>query len=264
MIKLKKIDSIKDENKILEKIIKIINTDINSNNNLNIPNIIKIRISQFKGIFNIKDKEQNKFDDTAILIKEDMENYYNFLKSKKIDLNIKIAEKIENEYDWPILKTLKKIDLEETIKYYINICECFLEYNEQVTCFKSYIKNIIESISYKLSLNKLRIFHNKILQIFSDINIICGKNNYMFEIIGHLLYILIINELCDIKDINIFINKDEDSIIFITKAIKYTILCSENEENINKFYEDFKNIELFKANDIFEKYITSELRIILK
>ena len=86
----------------------------------------------------------------------------------------------------------------------------------------------------------------------------------MFEIIGHLLYILIINELCDIKDINIFINKDEDSIIFITKAIKYTILCSENEENINKFYEDFKNIELFKANDIFEKYITSELRIILK
>ena len=264
MIKLKKIDDIKDKNKILEKIIKIINTDINSNNNLNIPNILKIRISQLKEIFNIKDKEQNKFDETAILIKEDMENYYNFLKSKKIDLNIKIAENIENKYDWPILKTLKKIDLEEIIKYYINICECVLEYNDQVTCFESYIKNIIESISYKLSLNKLRIFHNKILQIFSNINIICGKNNYMFEIIGYLLYILIINELCDIKDINIFINKDEESIIFITKAIKYTILSSENEENINKFYEDFKNIELFKANDIFEKYITSELRNMLK
>ena len=266
MLKIEKIENLKDKKSIIEKISNIINSDINSNNEINTPNIIKTRLNKFKKLFNIKNsidnKEQINFDDTALLIKEDMENYFTYLKNKEIDLKIKICENVEYQYNWPILKSLKKLDLEDIIKYYINICEYTIKNNEQVTCYKSYIKYIIETISFKLSLNKLRTFHNKILQVLSDINNICNKNKYLYEIIGYLLYVLIINELCDIKDINIFINKDEESKIAICKAIKYTILSSE--ENRNKFYEEYKNIDLFKDNDIFGQYITLELKDIIK
>ena len=84
----------------------------------------------------------------------------------------------------------------------------------------------------------------------------------MYEIIGYLIYFLIVNELCDIEDINIFINKDEESKIIICKTIKYTILASE--DNIKKYYEEFKNIDLFKNNNnIFDQYITCELKNLL-
>ena len=72
-----------------------------------------------------------------------------------------------------------------------NICANIISNQDQITCYKNYIKNIIESISYKLSLSKLRTFHNKILQMLSNIHDICSKNEFMYEIIGYLLYILI-------------------------------------------------------------------------
>ena len=190
-----------------------------------------------------------------------MENYFNFLKNKEIDLKSNINENIENQYNWPILKSLKKIDLEEIIKSYINICEYLLSNYEKVICFKSYIKYIIESISFKLSLNKMRTFHHEILQILANINNMCNQNKFMFEIIGYLLYLLIINELCDIKDINILINKEDESKIYICKVIKYTILSSER--NIKNFYEEFKNLDLFKNCSIFEEYVTLELKDLL-
>ena len=264
ILKLEKIDKIKDKDKILEKITFVINNDINEKN---IPNYIKNRINKFKEIYKFEESIFNEekrlgskinFEGTALLIKEDMENYYNFLKNKKIDLKSNISENIESQYDWPIAKSLKKIDSEDIIKYYINICEYTLSNYEQVICYKSYIKNIVESISLKISLSKLRIFHNKILQVLSNIKNYCNKNIFMYEIIGNLLYVLIINELCDIKDINIFINKEEESKISICKAIKFTILSSG--ENIKKYYEDFKKIDLFKNNDIFEKYISLEIK----
>ena len=267
IIKLEKRDSLKDKEIIIGKINDIINSDINENI---IPNYIKNRINKFKSIFNIKEninknmdeKEQkNIFEGIALLIKEDMENYYLFLKNKEIDLKSNINENIENQYSWPIIKSLKKIDLEEIIKYYINICIHSLSNYEKVICFKSYIKYIIESVSFKLSLNKMRAFHNEILQMLANINNMCIKNKFMFEIIGYLLYILIINELCDIKDINIFINKEDESKIYICKVIKYTILSSERD--IKNFYKEFKNLDLFKNCSIFEENVTLELKDLL-
>ena len=39
------------------------------------------------------------------------------------------------------------------------------------------------------------------LQILSNIKTFCAKNKYMYEIKGYLIYLLIVNELCDIEDI---------------------------------------------------------------
>ena len=111
-------------------------------------------------------------------------------------------------------------------------------------------------ISSNLSLRKFRLFHKKILLILSEINQISKKNIYSYEVFGYLIYLLISNELCDIKDMNIFINKDEESKINICKIIKYIILSSED---INKFSEDFKNIELFKNNNLFDDLIKNDL-----
>ena len=80
---------------------------------------------------------------------------------------------------------------------------------------------------------------------------------------GYLIYLLIENELCDIEDVNIFINKEEESKIIVCKTIKYTILSSSGD-NINKYYEEFKNIDIFKNNNkLFDKYITFELKDLL-
>ena len=266
ILKLENIN-FEEKNTILKKITYIINNYDSTND---IPNYLKFRINEFNSLFNVKEKINNIenisqsqeyiFEGNSLLIKEDIEKYYDFLKTKEIDLKSKINENIEVQYDWPILKLLKKIDLFEIINDYINICIIILTNEYQISCCKSYIKNIIETMSYKLSLNKMRAFHNKILEMISNINNICKENEYMYEIVGNLLYFLIINDFCDIEDINIFINKDNESIISICKTIKYTILSSEN---INNYYDKFKNIDLFKNSDIFEKYITSELKDIL-
>ena len=107
----------------------------------------------------------------------------------------------------------------------------------------------------------MRIFHNKLLLILSDINQLCKKNIYSFEFLGYLIYLLIENELCDIEDMNIFINRDEENMINICKIIENIILSSEDD--VNKYYEDFKNIDLFKSNDLFEKYIKIDLNKIV-
>ena len=265
ILKIQIID-FEDKNSILEKISYIINND----NLNNIPNLLKNRINKFKTIFDIKEiinKEENNsqsqeyiFEGNSLLIKEDMEKYYDFLKTKEIDLNSKIKENIEIQYDWHILKTLKKIDLYEIINDYITICKYTLKTKDQISCYKSYIKNIIETMSYKLSLNKMRAFHNKILEMISNISNICREDEYMYEIFGNLLYILIINEFCDIEDINIFISKDSERKISICKTSKYIILSSEN---IKEYYDKFKNLNLFKNNELFDKYITSDLKDIL-
>ena len=194
------------------------------------------------------------------LIKQDIDNYINYIKDIKKDKVTFIGSKREKQYDFKILNFIKKWELEEIIRNYIKISIDSIMKEEDIILYKSYIKIIIDQISNKLSLSKLRIFHNKMLLILSDINQICTKNKYAFEIFGYLIYLLIENELCDIKDMNIFINKDEESKINICKTIKYIISSSENIKN---YYEDFKRIELFKNNNLFNDYIEKETNKII-
>ena len=268
LFKMDKIDNFEDKAEFVKKVLDIIN---NIDNEENIPSSLLSKINKFKSNFSIKENKniedkktkQFNFEGISLLMKEDMDNYFNYLKDNDIefDSNENIDEEIEKDYNSNILKTIKKIDLDEIIKYYIDICTKIISNEEQTISNNSYIKIIIKSVSHKLSLNKMRTFHKNILQILADISHICEDNKYLYEIIGYLIYVLIICELCDIKDINIFINKDEESKIAISKIIRYTIASSGNCKK--KYYEEFKNIDLFKNNDFFDKYITSELKDIL-
>ena len=195
------------------------------------------------------------------LIKDDITNYISFINQKgNNSISIKNLY-LEKDYDFKIFKFLKTFELEDIIKEIINFYIESISKKENIIYYKLYIKNIIKPISLKLSLNKLRIFHNKMLLIISGINQICKKNVYSFEFIGYLMYLLIENELCDIEDMNIFINKDEENIINICKIIENIILSSEDD--VNKYYENFKNIDLFKNNELFEKYIKIDLNKIV-
>jgi hypothetical protein len=268
LFKLDKIDNFYDKAQFINKVSDIINS---IDNEESIPSYLIPKINKFKSNFmkiedkNFEDKKTKQFNFKGIplLMKEDIDNYYNYLKDNEIefDSNENIDEEIEKEYSSSILKTIKKIDLDEIIKYYIEICAKLITNHKQAICNNSYIKNIIKSVSNKLSLNKMRTFHKNILQIIADISDICEDNKYLYETIGYLIYVFIINELCDIKDINIFINKDEESKIAISKVIRYTIASSGSCKK--KYYEEFKNLDLFKNNDFFDKYITSELKDIL-
>ena len=259
LLKVQKENNLKDLNNFVDKIRFILIKGINKEM---VPKYLKRKIEEFIKIFPLKDKI--KADDSINfnsfeLIKEDINNYIDFLKHiDNINNNI-IETQYEKQYDFIILKSLKNYKLEEIIKNYICISIDSIKKEEDIKYYKSYIKNIIEPISSKLSLSKLRFFHNKMLQILSDINQISKKNIYSFEILGYLIYLLILNELCDIKDMNIFINKDEENKVNICKIIKHIIISSED---VKKYYEEFKIIELFKNNNLFDEFIASEINSI--
>ena len=216
--------------------------------------LIKI-IEKFKNEFSINkfNTINNDFDKEQIcdkLIKEDFENYINYIKNKN-DM------KVGNKFDFLIVKNIKLYELENVLKEIINNFVEIITKEEDLIYCKNYIKNIFEPIFGKLSLNKLRTFHNNILPILSNIDQLCIKNIYSFEILGYILYLLIENELCDIQDMNIFINKNHESQINICKIIKYIILSSES--NAKMYYENFKNIDLFKNNSLFEDHIKKDI-----
>ena len=250
-----------EKNNFIDKLFYIIKKDIIIDNT---PKYLKKTIELFKNTFsNNTPKNCDKKDksDCYELIKDDITNYISFINQKgnnSISINNSYLEK---EYDFKLLKFLKTFELEDIIKEIINFYIESISKKENIIYYKLYIKNIIKPISLKLSLNKLRIFHNKLLLILSDINQLCKKNIYSFEFLGYLIYLLIENELCDIEDMNIFINRDEENMINICKIIENIILSSEDD--VNKYYEDFKNIDLFKSNDLFEKYIKIDLNKIV-
>ena len=233
LIKIKNNKYFKDSNNFIDKVHFIIKHDIKKIKKIKLSKFLKVKIEEFINIFSKK-----------ILIKTEDTKELNIIK----------------QYDFLILKYFKNIELEDIIRNFIDASNDSNINEENIFYYKSYIKYIIEQISDKLSLSKLRIFHNKMLLIFSEINQICKQNDYIFEIIGYLVYSLIENELCDVFDMNIFINKDERSKINICKIIKYIILSSENNIIKNKkYFEDFKNLELFKGNNLFNDYINGDI-----
>ena len=74
---------------------------------------------------------------------------------------------------------------------------------------------------------------------------------------GFLLYLLISNKLFFIKDLNNFLNKDNEIIINISKAVKYTIIFADKDAK--KFHNDFKQTKLFIGNDNFYNIVTKPL-----
>ena len=254
LLKLNKNNFDEKNNNIIEQIFNKIK-EINKNET---PKYLNKVIEKFINVFclnklNENSKDYNNEQKTSYvkLIKEDFVDYINFLKNKKND---------ENKFDFKIIKNIKRFEIENILKDLINIFIGIITKEEELFYYKSYIKNIFKPIFGKMSLNKLRIFHNNILLIISDINQFCKKNIFSYEIFGYLIYLLIENELCDVQDMNIFIKKNEESKINVCKVIKYIILSSEL--NCKKYYENFKGIDLFKNNSLFEDYIKIEINSI--
>ena len=204
-------------------------------------------------IRNVSEKEvSEKFIET---IKKDLEQYLTNSKSEKIkndllsEFNKRYNDQINNK---------KNVELWEIFYYYTEVCIDIINNEEKVYIANEYIENIINNFTIDISNENWEIFHNKIILLFLNINEICVDNIYMHQIMGYLLFLLIINKLFFIKDFNKFLNKDNEVIINISKTVKYTIIFSDKDAK--KFHNDFKQTKLFIGNEHFYNYVTKPLK----
>ena len=207
-------------------------------------------------------KENDNIEINQDIILKDFQNYIKYLEKENIKNKEDIYEGINDSYDWKIIDELitkKNIKIDDIIKIYINICKNnnFINNN---TIFKAneYIKSIIEYYTNNLSKNQKEIIHLNMIEEFNNINnILNNSNEYIFEILGNLLFILLKNKLYYMKDLNNFIDKDKNTQINIAKIVKFAILASGNLSK--QYHNDFKYTKLFNNNDIFINYITREI-----
>ena len=194
-------------------------------------------------------------------IKNDLINYFDYLNNLQIKDKSEISEDINNSYDWTVIDDLLKvhnIKLEDIILFYVNICKNVVDSETKIFMANEYIKTIIEYYKSELTQNKKYLFHLNMIKIYLDINNIIYESELMFEIMGKLLFILLVNKLFFMKDLNVFIGQTEDAICNISKVVKFTVICGENL--IKQYHNDFKFTKLFSSNaKIFEKYVTQDL-----
>ena len=201
------------------------------------------------------------------ILKQEIEEYLKFLKSHKIDnkedLEKKSINDINDEFNWNKIDDLivnKKIPLEKIVIYYIKICNDIICDESIIFKVNEYIKAVIFYYSYNLDDKTVNNMHLKMTELFLNIDNICINNSYMYEVMGFLLYLLLTVEykFFDIKDLNLFLNKDINTQINLAKTILFTIIAYGN--NWKKQYNIFKKISLFKDGDIFNNYISNPLK----
>ena len=217
----------------------------------------------------IKEENQNfsfnlnyKNSNIIMIIKEDLENYINYLLSSEINSKTDIVN-YNNKYNWS--KTVSLIgnnNLDNAIKAFIKICidNCNDDNSYDINfIYNEYIKNLIEHYMKNINEYEFEKFHNEIKKILKEI--IYDINFIMFEIIGNLLFIFIENKLYFLEDLNDLINNDKDLQTTVAIIIKYAILSSGDK--IKQYYNDFQKI-LFYDNDIFNDYVINNIEIISK
>ena len=208
---------------------------------------------------NNKEEEKNEDEEKIInLLKNDFNEFTLFLKGKQSN---KLNQNLDEDYNWKIIDDLlseKKIGLYEIIRYIIEVFIDLISSKEEIYYGNEYILNIVIYYSSNLDKNEKNIFHNKINELISNIDNIILDNNNMLEILGDLLYTLIDEKLFFIKDLNSFQNSEMQTIINISKVIKYIIIASD--KNKKQFYNDFKKLKIYLNNDLFDKYIKIPLR----
>jgi uncharacterized protein YpuA (DUF1002 family) len=210
--------------------------------------------------------ENNHNEEIIKLIEKDIENYGNFLNENNINNRAQLFNnnQIGNEYDWSRIENIlsqNKKDLGEVIRCYVEVCIDKMTNNEKIFISNDYIKNIIYYYSTNLTNKERDIIHNKMINLFLNIQYICIDNYIMKEIMGYLLFILIENKLYFIKDLNNFIGKDTELITLIAEVIKYTIISSEVKGK--KYHNNFKQTKLFVDNNIFNEQVTNKIKDIL-
>ena len=219
-----------------EKIIKNINEDdYDYNNNYN--------------------KKINFEDEDTI--KEDLTNWIKFLNENEIITPSKLEEEILNEYEWENIDKLisdDKVELVEIIRCYLEVSIDLINKKEDVFKANQYINSVIEFYSKYLSKEEINDFNKKLILLFLEVNNLVVDNNFMFEILGNLLFISIHNNLFKLNDLNVFINYDELTLKNICNVIKFSIQFSG--KNKNKFINELKLIKLFN-NDKEKQLLNS-------
>ena len=280
-------DTNKDYNLNTNNIEEDNNDNNNKDNNLDINNIEKNNMdnnNQIELKDNKSSEEENSKNNNNIDIKEDdekalkidedsdnikslkkeIEDYMIFLSEHEKDQYQNSEYDINDEFNWNIVDNLfvnKKLPLEKIIIYYIKICIDIINDKNKILKANEYIKNVINYYSYNLTNENVNNMHSKMIELFLDIDKICINNNYMYEIMGYLLFLLLTNnyKLFYIKDLNNFLNKDINTQINIAKVVKNTIIYFEY--NWKKYFNVFKKINLFKNGNVFNNYITSPLKL---
>ena len=220
-----------------------------------------------KNIFSNKDnnkisKKNNIVDisyNIKLKIKGDIENFTTFLKTKKIKDMAEYNE-ISEKYEMDVIKSLaqnNELTINDIFIQFIQICKETIINGNQILSFNLYIRNVIEFWIHNLSFNISKEFDNQIINILNDTPDICRINYFMFEILGYLFFILLENKLFDITNFNKFKSKDELTKIDICKVIKFIIVSDGTFHQ--KYYDEFKELDLFKDSKLFLKYIIKEI-----
>ena len=230
----------------------------NNKNNNNSINILDNKFNNSSNISNdfIKRNEKEIIENNYInIIRKDIENL--LLNSKqnqiKYDLFIEINERYNEQ-----INIKKNIEIWEIIYYYIEVCIDIINSEEKAYISNKYIENIINNFAKNLPNECWEMLHYKLISLFLNINEICSDNIFLHQIMGYLLFLLINNKLFYIKDLNNFLNKENEVIINISKLVKYTIIFSDKDAK--KFHNDFKQTKLFIGNENFYNYVTLPLK----
>ena len=226
---------------------------INKNNNNNSFTILEKKYNFVNsGNNNPLQSKENKDNFIMEIIKKDVEKFIIDINENKSESLEEINKKYNEE-----INIKKNIDIWEIFYYYIEVCIDIINSKEKIYIVNKYIENIINNFAVNLPNENWEMLHYKLISLFLNINEICSDNIYMHQIMGYLLFLLINNKLFFIKDLNNFLNKDNQIIIDIAKVVKYTIIFADKDAK--KYHNDFKQTKLFIGNENFYNIVTLPL-----
>ena len=231
------------------------NEDFSDNNTRN--NSLKYNfISEKNNSIQIQSKEN--VDNYLIeIIRKDIETLiYDYSDINETKNKNEFFNEINKKYNEEI-NIKKTIDIWEIFYCYIEVCIDIVTNEENIYIINEYIDNIINNFAIDLPNERWEMLHYKLISLFLNIYEICIDNVYMHQIMGYLLFLLINNKLFFIKDLNNFLNKDNQTIIDIAKVVKYTIFFADKDAK--KYHNDFKQTKLFIGNEHFYNIVTLPL-----
>ena len=230
--------------------------NINNNNNNNESS------SDFSDIENTSTNFIKNDNEIILLLKNDLNSYINYLKSNKIPPN-EISAQISNNFSWETIDNLilnEKISLLKIIENFFEVCIDYLDKKEYVNSAKFYIQTIIDYYSDDLYFEELNNFKNGIKNYFNNkIDDLVVDNNFMFEIVGNVFYVLIKDELYDINDFNDFVGKEKETIRNLFLCLKFMVNCNNNEKIKKSIFNDLKKTKVYEK----EKKMFNEIVVLM-
>ena len=218
--------------------------------------------SDFSDIENTSTNFIKNDNEIILLLKNDLNSYINYLKSNKIPPN-EISAQISNNFSWETIDNLilnEKISLLKIIENFFEVCIDYLDKKEYVNSAKFYIQTIIDYYSDDLYFDELNNFKNGIKNYFNNkIDDLVVDNNFMFEIVGNVFYVLIKDELYDINDFNDFVGKEKETIRNLFLCLKFMVNCNNNEKIKKSIFNDLKKTKVYEK----EKKMFNEIVVLM-